>query len=500
MRRKQARQVHRGMAVLVFAAALLALSWALAAAQKQDSRWAGPFRLSTQEGDVQGDGAVLQSDPFGNVHAFWVETGQTPDDNFLLMYARFDGENWSAPVDIFVGPPAIPFDGFLGPPVIDPRGRLHLVFTVSKTGPIVYLTAPATDALSARRWTRAAQFQASALKARMAADSAGILHLAYADFFGSDPGIYYVQSADGGASWSSPAWLDSDIPAGYGPRHVILEVDPSDDSLHLFWKYEEVIDGSFFGKELRYARSQSSGKEWSLPFLVDLADEDPNELRAGGMLLSARSGQVHVIWAGDQQTHREHRFSTDGGRTWGPSLRIFGSLNGSAGDSMAVDGNDRAHFLGQIRYPQGLYEIVWQGNQWGVPSLVYLISRDPFDPLDGRIHIHAVESVFRLGNQLVTLFTNSPTDPVRILYAMHRTLEDVPAADPMPTPTPTPEAASQQTASPQERPPTPTATQLPFDPQAPQIEPAQANGFMIGALAAIVLLSSVVLFIAIRRR
>jgi hypothetical protein len=152
--------------------------------------------------------------------------------------------------------------------------------------------------------------------------------------------------------------------------------------------------------------------------------------------LVAQDRTIHVIYAGDETTHREHRYSRDAGQTWSPVTAIFGDLHGQAeGDGLAVDALGRVHYVGQIRYPQGLYHAFWDDGRWSRPNLFYQIDLDSTDPLAGQIHAHSVRLAVRAGHQLVTTFYHR-SEPV--LYAMHSTLSGVPAVRLQSTPQPEP--------------------------------------------------------------
>ena len=142
---------------------------------------------------------------------------------------------------------------------------------------------------------------------------------------------------------------------------------------------------------------------------------------------------VHIIWAAGSSPYRNHRFSTDAGRTWSPPVHIFGELHGQAFDGLALDGSGRVHFFGQIRYPMGIYHAYWDQTGWSKPSLIYLISEDG-SSLGDRVHAHHTLPVIRAGNQLVLTFTDGPADPNRRLFVMHRTLDDILPLESMPTP------------------------------------------------------------------
>jgi hypothetical protein len=459
--------------VFVFFGLLLALSpWegSTVAQAQERSGWSKPHRLSSETGRA-GEGYIV-TDHYGYVHAFWSER-DLPDDRAIIQYARFNGESWSAPVDIHATEPGSPI-GFMSA-TVDSYDNLHLVWLMGESGPAYYTTAPAYDALSARRWSSPVRIDVPALRVALQVDSKGILHLLYAQFHGDEAGIHYLRSENQGVTWSAPIWLDPDILPNYGPGSLQFVLDES-DGMHAVWYY--IAREDVAADWVRYAHSLDGGITWSLPFTIDRDIDKDNEenarLHAVGPIMSVQGKTVHVIWAAGELNYRNHRISTDAGQTWGVPTRIFGNLNGQAGDGLAIDGAGRMHFFGQIRYPQGIWHAYWDQNHWVGPELIYLISLGNGDPIGDRIHAHRVRAVVRAGNQLVVIFTDPPADTECALYAMHRTLDDLPSmpAPPPPSPTLTPTPTAQPSSTPTPLSSTSTSTALEVE---KDINPWSAN-------------------------
>jgi len=362
------RQQRLGLAL--FCVLLISPSWrGLVQAQVQDSRWSTPYRLSSAQGEASD--AALIADQYGYVHAFWREQG-LPDNRSIIQYARFNGDTWSGPVHIHVTSPGLsvgeagmPLRGFLTTS-IDQKGTLHLAWTERKTSffarlldriqrgnrrIVFYSSAPAHDGLSAQHWQEPLRIDISPFKINLQVDTSGIFHIVYSRFYGEERGVYYVRSEDQGKTWSDPRWLDPDIPPRYAPLGLQVARDKA-DGLHVVWSYVDPDAPTVPEKWIRYAHSLDGGKSWSLPITIDEEDEESGELRMARPILTVQGGTVHIIWAGDRKTHREHRFSTDAGRTWSSSKRIFGDLHGQASDGITVDPTGRVHFIGQIRYEE----------------------------------------------------------------------------------------------------------------------------------------------------
>jgi hypothetical protein len=146
--------------------------------------------------------------------------------------------------------------------------------------------------------------------------------------------------------------------------------------------------------------------------------------------------------------YRNERVSTDSGRTWGEPARILGELNGQAGDGYAIDGAGRIHFFSQIRFPQGIYHAVWDGEEWSTPELVYFIRMTSDDDLGDNVHAHRTYPIIRAGNQLILTFTDPPPEDERRLFVMQKTLTDILPTTMRPTPTPVVTPESEPTLTP----------------------------------------------------
>jgi hypothetical protein len=430
---------------------LSAFGIASAPAQVQGSEWSEPYRLSSDAGVASA--ASCASDPYGYLHCFWTEKLYVGQDT-IIQYARFDGETWSIPNAIYVTGAGIENVS----PVIDRQGTVHIAWAEGLTGPVYYSHAPAYNATSARSWSPPVRINVPARTLRLRIDAQGTMHIVYINQF-EEPGVFYVRSTDEGITWTEPAWLDPDILPNHIPDGLNFELDET-GGLHVVWYYG-ADDLAGQPDWVRYANSQDGGQTWSVPYLIDQVDEETgHNLASPGPIMMVQGKTVHVVWAAGALNYRQHRFSTDAGKTWSAPQQIFGELNGQAGDGMAIDGAGRLHYFAQIRYPQGIYHAYWDQGRWTLPSLIYLIleGSSPDEVMGDRIHAHDTFPVVRAGNQLVLTFGDGHADPNRRLFAMHRTLDDVPPLALVPTPTatasPAPRATDLRTAQVPTLPPT----------------------------------------------
>jgi hypothetical protein len=212
------------------------------------------------------------------------------------------------------------------------------------------------------------------------------------------------------------------------------------------------------------------------PISIDESDESPDELRMAFPAMTVSDDVVTIVWTGDSAVHREYSYSTDGGETFTSNADIFGDLQGQArGDGLAVDSLGRTHFIGNIRWPTGLYYSIWDNGRWTPPLLVYLIRESASDEPGDRISAHDIRLAVRAGNQLVVAFGDAPGEKNRGLFVMNRMLNDAPQSTVEPIPTSTP----QPTPVPTQPPPPPTATPQPLPEQIssqPIVPDSQSTG------------------------
>jgi len=449
-----------GIALLV----ILILSMfriAPAQAQIQGGEWSEPYRLSSEFGKASE--GYLVADQYGYVHCFWIEE-LFADQRRVIKYARFDGSTWTNPNDIYLTGLGITNVS----PFVDPQGTLHIAWAEGLYGPIFYTHAPADNALSAQNWAEPLRIDIPAKMLQLRVDSKGLLHIIYITQ-GEDSGVYYIQSLDKGATWSTPVWLDPDILPNHVPDSLNFEIDQN-DKLHAVWFYGGLGQNSR-PDWVRYTNSPDGGSTWSAPILIDQVDEESNHyLTTAAPKMIVQGQTVHVIWGAGELPYRYHRFSTDAGLTWSAPRQIFGELHGQAFDGLTIDGAGRIHFFAQIRYPQGIYHALWDGNQWTSPSLIYQIAQEEEEGIGDRIHAHHTHPVVRAGNQLVLTFADGPADPNRRLFAMHLTLDDLSPLEPLPTAAPTASPVPLPSSTPVQPTQIPafTPTVQPFNPAAAQ--------------------------------
>lgn len=428
---------------IIFAVSLclivLAVTMGFWTVPQQETTWSNVIRLSSQT--KAASEASLIADQYGFVHVFWAE--ENADETTLLLYARYDGETWSYPVDIYLSGANSPINGIA--PFVDKQGILHVMWSEGLFPKFMrYTYAPANNALSGSKWAKPNQIRIQADQLDFLVDDEGVFHALIGMNTTNGRGVFYTQSRDRAVTWSIPLWLDPDNPADLLPSKITFLFDDQ-GGMHATWFYKAFEESK--GDWVRYIRSLDQGKTWSEPFTIAKNSEGDDELNAFASPVMAVSGQtIHVIWAGGDLLYRHHRYSPDAGNTWSNTVRILGELNGQAGDGLGIDGAGRPHYFAQIRFPVGIYHSYLDAQKWTFPQMIYFIRFGNTDKSDSRIEAHATYPAIRLGNQVILTFTDPPPDDNRGLYVMMTTLKDVPPLSPEPTPLPAVTATEQGTS------------------------------------------------------
>ena len=374
-------------------------------AQSAAVTWSRPVNLSnTLQGS--GDPAIV-ADSYGDVHVFWSEDmggqPQGPEGQFSggnsIFYTRWDGESWTAPIDILSVP-----DDYIADfvqVVVDAENRLHAVWTGQSS--LYYSSAPAEMAYSARAWSKpvvlANNSARSAWMISIVADTAGTLHVAYATR-GSEVGVYYTRSTDGGMDWGFPIKLSAVPDSLEDSFSDVRIVADSTGRLHVVWQTNQKAG---YGQAIYYARSPDGGRNWGPP--VRLGYREPDDFDVGYPYLVVRGeSELHLIYnAGSRPVGRYHRISRDGGETWGNPEQILTDMEGINGYVVPlVDGAGQMHLIIDMRTRDtqvvGLYYARWLETDWS--PVVPLATESPYGP-----SAHYTAAAVRLGNELHVVWT-----------------------------------------------------------------------------------------------
>jgi len=390
---------------------------------------------------------AIVADDYGLVHVFWSEEvgGKpvTPGEGIRntgnsIFYTRWDGQSWSAPLDILFVPHEVRAEWPVA--TIDAENKLHVLWESYTT--VYYSSAPSWDADSAQNWSQPLLLTASSNStpwgAGIAADVQGTLHVVYAAI-GDEEGLNYTRSTDGGETWELPFRLYGPFAPSEEPPSMVQIVTDEAGRLHVVWQRNQV-EGSGYG--VYYARSTNGGETWDAP--IQLADRDPEDFSVGTPYLIANgASELHLIYVDGAYTGskgRFHRISRDGGASWGEPMLIIPELVGINGYVMPVlDGAGQMHLIANMRTEEeqavGIYYARWLGTGWS-----------PVTPIDVSIpQIHYTAVTVRLGNELHIVYNQLRGAEIWHIHGLVSQLTPQPT---LALPTPTLPAQPTQTAAP----------------------------------------------------
>jgi hypothetical protein len=455
-------------------AALLAVSAGAVGADDvlEIGQWSERTIVYQGSDDVANIRAGMAADPFGGIHLMWYRE----DDS--IMYSRWDGSGWTAPVDILISPNND--RTYRAAFAIDQAGRLHAVWGGSEA--LYYSHSRYDQAQSAANWSTPTVI-GSPSSAYSIVAGGNSLRLVYSAF-GEE--VYYSSSPDGGATWG-PAVQVSESLYGEATNEPRIFYDQN-GILHVVWNSIPLPDG-YPPAGVFYAQSVDDGATWSPPVQLGGLDMgQPNVAVAG-------DGTVHVVWNGRVGVGgRYHTWSADGGEAWSdveritmPPAELAGGLTHPP--SLTVDGEGVLHFLFTTNTPGAVYTY-WTGDRLVPPQL--LVSAAEGDWWNEQASLLAA-----FGNQLHLIAMGAST---RFLWHSWALL-DAEAIPPRPTPryesTPTPTG----TARPR---PAATATMTPdslaVSPPNPMVQSGSRElAVFVGIVPALLLVVTVLAYRLARR-
>jgi hypothetical protein len=338
------KRMGRRVKFITLLAFLAIALWAEAGITNASGGWTPESVLFEAQDGAMDIGLSLVSDEFGYAHLAWFNA--IDDEVGAFYYSRWDGQVWTAPVDILVvdsGWPVL---------VSSRSGKLHIFWN---TGSDLYHTwSWATGAHSPHAWSKpeiVVHCEAGcSVPIDAKEDRQGYLHVVYSLREGD---CYYIYSEDEGATWSNPNSVSSVASrvATFVPSLAISE----NGRVHVVWAEVGLPESTWL--RLNYAHSSDKGLTWTFPL----------ELGAGnhsdGTILAIGDNEVHLAWNGGIGIGgRYYQYSADGGVTWSIPARVFEAAGRAGYPSLAFDGAGTLHILtGQGEYAW------WTGSTWTDP-------------------------------------------------------------------------------------------------------------------------------------
>jgi hypothetical protein len=431
----------------------------------QEGGWTAPELIFEGSGRV--DYPALVTDPYGQVHAFWLfaeEEFGAPSAR-VIYYKRLDDPDWQ-PLDIFV---------------INGNGT-GLIGAASDRGLALlweggnWAEAGPSPDRTAKDWSTPINLQQAYQNGAMAAAPDGALWMAY----GTTTGEIDVQRQDPQTgAWEAPKLVGDTANTNAAADWVKLAIGP-DGTLHVVWSEFQLPNG-WPPLGLYYAQSTDNGATWTgRRRLGDGGYNQPN-------VVAGPDSAVYLTWTGIAGVAGKYfQESHDGGVTWSDVTAILPSGTGGGSEgivNLAIDSTGGLHIIYSNK------GCVWYtarpvGQQWSEAECIS----------SGAGPAQVLESptmAIQLGNQLHVLFWTER----RQLWHTSLTL-DVPAEPVLPVPvrpTATPIPPTATTA------PTETPTPLPDYGPGPTTQMVTGPG-LFSVAAGVVPAVLLVLFVMLSRR
>ncbi len=205
------------------------------------------------------------------LHAFWPQSPGTTDSNIedAIYYSRLNGTEWSPPLDVIYG-----LSGDAGELSVasNGSGRLLLVWSDQNNGNLLFSWANSSKANSQAEWENPHDLPSPSQwtsSPDILIDAAGRIVVVYAVPINEKRGIYMIQSTDNGTTWSSPiSVFDAETSGWVMVNHPKIALS-GDGRLHVLFTNYSGFSNQPVG--LYYLQSSDGGITWSEP---DVVSED----------------------------------------------------------------------------------------------------------------------------------------------------------------------------------------------------------------------------------
>lgn len=389
---------------LVLLALFLAESYLTEIAKAQiDTNWSEPlvlFQLTdvpiTQ--NVPLNKPSIVADGFGNLHVFWAVG--VPVERSAIYYSFWDGQSWSPPIDVLIGPNLGMSNGNASI-VVDHQGYLHVIW---HNGGLYYSRAHISQASNPRAWQPPTEIAPQAFTSDLAIDQSDRLHVVYSSLGDVKDVFYTVADADS-PHWASPIAISEVVGTLEATGNPDIMITP-DGRLHVTWGVYQLPDG-WPPAGVYYAQSDDGGRTWTT--LWQMAETGHGNPQLG----SISDRELHLVWFGDG---RNFTRSLDGGQTWEP-VRKLATVSEISGfilgpPQLVADSAARLHlvFCGYQNGEDFAFFSEWNGLTWLKPRRVTTEEHNA---------AHLPSMTLTNGNELHLVWLNIRT--LQVMYTWRRT-------------------------------------------------------------------------------
>ncbi|MGH9277639.1 MAG: sialidase family protein, partial [Acidimicrobiales bacterium] len=198
--------------------------------------------------------------------------------------------------------------------------------------------------------------------------------------------IFYRQSSDGGRTWSPPKVIDSGAAAFFHSRKQLLAADPKSGNLYAVWSGTAAVKDrptAADDNEIVLRASYDGGQTWSDRVIVNDDAQSPNTQHYDPGITVAPNGRVDIAWYDFRNSPMPETIptefaapfntggftdiymasSTDGGRTFGPNVRVSDRMSDRRIGMWS--NNVHSHYNVGIAASNGETYVAWQDSRNG---------------------------------------------------------------------------------------------------------------------------------------
>lgn len=294
----------------------------------------------------------MTSDRDGNIHVVWGSWGGsdavTEQATNTIYYTRYDGKDWTEPVDIIIAP-AVEGTVEIGDIFVTPDGILYLAWGSDGT---VYVSYVAVElATNAREWTTTVIDEGT--RPRLAFDEDK--NYIYC--------IYVLTLRDETDSSEQPRQLYN-IMVTYSDYHELNWQERSsifelrtknatavvsnvlvgqDGTVHIVWS-ENTLQSNWLGASIWYARVTNNETVQATIAKLSGPTDAKSPHQAYPFLTECPNGDLFAFWSNGvgSDVGRYYTFSYDSGQSWEPVENAFaGEISGLTGMPGIICTNDK---------------------------------------------------------------------------------------------------------------------------------------------------------------
>lgn len=208
----------------------------------------------------------------GNVHAVWVQSpaAEASVADLTIEYARWDGNRWSAPESVMNSLTGMPLQVSA---YLDPLGRLLVTWVDGFYGDLLFSWANSESANLGSEWQDVNGLPVVSRltsESDTVVDGSGRIVNVSVVPVNENRGIYMTQSTDGGKNWSAPLRVFDAVAEGWERVEKPRISLGKNGVLHLVFVKDTVRIGQPVG--MYYLQSTDGGLTWSTPQLLSEGD------------------------------------------------------------------------------------------------------------------------------------------------------------------------------------------------------------------------------------